>query len=231
MADVSPWIAFLAGSAAFFTPCVLPVVPAFLGYVSGGAQGEVPRPLRVARTAAFVAGFGIAFTLLGMLIAQVGVSLGFAVAQTWLRRIGGALIIVFGLAMTGLLRLRWMDRDLRFHGRLPAWLGPTGSALVLGAAFGIGWSPCVGPILASILVQAGLTGGAAQGGILLAFFSAGLALPFLACGLVADHGAAVLRKWGRAAKAVEVVGGVLLILLGIVVFTGAANRLLSSIPW
>ena len=128
--------------------------------------------------------------------------------------------------MTGLLRPAWMDRDFRFHGKMPAWLGPTGTALALGAAFGIGWSPCVGPILATILIQAGLDGSGAHGAFLLAMFSLGLAVPFLAFGLLADRGAAVLRRSGRVAQAVEVVGGILLIVLGILVFTGTANRIL-----
>lgn len=227
MAGVTAWLAFVAGAGAFFTPCVLPIVPAFLGFVSGGAQATVR--VRFARTAAFVLGFGVAFTALGFLIATAGQGAQSVLAQAWLRRIGGGLVILFGLAMVGLLRPAWMDRDFRFHGRMPAWLGPSGTALALGAAFGIGWSPCVGPILAAILIQAGLGGSGAQGAFLLAVFSLGLAVPFLAFGVLADRGAAILRRSGRVAQAVEVAGGVLLILLGIVIFTGTANRILYLI--
>ncbi|MFO1532269.1 MAG: cytochrome c biogenesis CcdA family protein [Thermoplasmatota archaeon] len=227
MTDVTPWVALVAGVAAFFSPCVLPVVPAFLGFVGGGADAKVSRAVRMLRTGAFVSGFGVAFAVLGFLIATIGSTLEYAVAEKWLRWVGGTLVIVFGLAMTGLLRFAWMDRDLRFHGKAPAWLGPTAGAAFLGAAFGVGWSPCVGPILSAILVQAGISGGGGQGAFLLGLFAVGLAIPFLAFGLVADQGASLLRRWGRAAHVIEVVGGILLILLGMVIFTNSANRLLT----
>lgn len=228
MADVTLGAALVAGLVAFFTPCVLPIVPAILSFVGGGVQDTtVPRSLRMVRIAAFVLGFGIAFTLLGLLVATAASSLASKGFETWLDRIGGTIVIVFGLAMTGLLRLRWMDRDLRFHGKAPAWMGPTFGALFLGAAFGVGWSPCVGPLLGGILVAAGRSGGAAAGALLLATFSFGMALPFLAFGLAADQGAALLRRWSRATRVVEVVGGVLLIVLGIFIFTGSTNRVLS----
>lgn len=229
MADVTPLLAAVAGAAAFFTPCVLPVVPAFLAFLAGpGAQATLGR--RLGRTAAFVAGFGVAFSALGYLLATLGSGAQTYVTQVWMRRIGGTLIILFGLAMTGLLRPAWMDRDLRFHGRAPAWLGPIGVALVTGAAFGIGWSPCVGPILASILITAGLTGSGAHGALLLLCFSLGLGVPFFAFGALADQGAAFLRRHARATHIVEIAGGALLIVMGILVFTGTASRLLYLVP-
>lgn len=220
-------VAFAAGLASFFAPCVLPIVPGYLGFVTGGASTSQGR--RSVITLAFVLGFSIAFVLLGLVVGLAGSSLMFGGAQDALNRVGGAVIIVFGLAMLGLLRLPFMDRDVHYHGTAPMRHGPVLGALGLGAAFGVGWSPCVGPILAGILVLAGVSGGAAGGALLLGVYAAGLAVPFLALGLFADRGAAFVRRFGRVAHSVELVGGVLLIALGIAVFTGATTRLQSLV--
>lgn len=228
MPDVSLAAAFVAGLLAFFTPCVLPIVPGFLAFVAGRSGAGVVaagRGRRFALTACFVAGFGLAFTAVGYLLGAAGSTLQGAEAQVWLRRVGGVLVIAFGFAMLGLWRLPWMDRDFRVHS-VSSRLGPVSGALALGAAFGVGWTPCVGPILASILLQAGLGGSGAGGTLLLAVFSAGMAVPFLAFGLAADAGAGFVRRHGRATQVVEVVGGLFLVALGIMVYTGAANRVL-----
>jgi cytochrome c-type biogenesis protein len=224
MADVGPLAAFAAGLLAFFSPCVLPILPGYLGFVAGGPSAHWTQ--RFGRTFGFTLGFLVAFAIIGFLIGAVGQSASFLHAEEWLRRLGGALIIVFGLAMTGLLRFAWMDRDVRVHDVDTKRLGPIFGPLALGAAFGVGWSPCVGPILASILVLAGLDGGAMRGGVLLAFFGLGLGAPMLAVGMAADRAVPLLRRFNRATRVVEVVAGVFLILLGIAVFTGAANRIL-----
>jgi cytochrome c-type biogenesis protein len=174
-----------------------------------------------------VSGFGLAFVLLGLVVGAAGQSMLFRDAEDVLQRAGGALIIVFGLAMLGLLRVPLLDRDVRFHGAAPKAAGPMLGAFALGAAFGVGWTPCVGPILAGILLLAGVSGSAGSGALLLGAYAAGLAIPFLALGLFADRGAAFLRRFGGASRSVEVVGGVLLIALGIAVFTGATARLQS----
>ena len=244
MADVGAVAAFLAGLLSFFTPCVLPIVPGFLAFVASrksaaetGTSPDAPeappalpsRARRFALTAVFVLGFGAAFSLIGWLVGTAGSSLSFQHAQAWLRRIGGVLIIAFGFAMLGLWRLPWMDRDVRVHS-VGDRAGPVAGAFLLGAAFGVGWTPCVGPILASILLTAGVSGSGMGAAFLLACFSLGLAVPFLAFGLAADSGAGFVRRHAKATQAVEVVGGVLLVALGIMVFTGAANRLLLYLP-
>lgn len=221
-------IAFGAGLLSFFAPCILPVIPGYLAFVTGGAGTS--RARRLALTGAFVTGFGIAFVLLGLLIGTVGSSMAFRAAETWVQRIGGAVIIAFGLYMTGLLKLGFLDREVRFHGDAPSFLGPVGGALFLGAAFGVGWSPCVGPVFGSILVLAGVGGGTVQGGLLLGAYAAGLAIPFLALGVTADKGAELLARYGKATRYVEVLGGIILILLGIFVFTGAIARFTSYLP-
>lgn len=221
-------IAFGAGLLSFFAPCVLPVIPGYLAFVTGGAGTS--RRRRLILTGAFVVGFSIAFVLLGLLIGTVGSSMAFRAAETGVQRIGGLLIIAFGLYMTGLLKLPFLDREVRFHGQAPTFLGPVAGALFLGAAFGVGWSPCVGPVFGSILILAGVGGGTLQGGLLLGAYAAGLAIPFLALGVTADKGAEFLGRHRTATRYVEVAGGVLLILLGIFVFTGAIARFTSYLP-
>lgn len=220
-------VAFAAGLASFFAPCCLPILPAYVGFVSGGGQASLRR--RTLVTTAFVLGFGGAFVLLGLVVGLAGSSLMLGGAQDALERVGGALIILFGLVMLGLLRLPLLDRDLRYHGAAPAKAGPVAGAIALGAAFGVGWSPCMGPILAGILLLAGVAGSASSGALLLAVYAAGLAVPFLVVGVFADRGTAALRRLKGASRGIEIVGGVLLILLGIAVFTGAAARLQSLV--
>ncbi|MHB8634504.1 MAG: cytochrome c biogenesis CcdA family protein [Thermoplasmatota archaeon] len=216
--------AFLAGVLSFFGPCVLPIVPGFLAFIAERGHASQSRARRLGTTAAFVAGFGIAFTVLGAIIGAAGSTLMYRDTQVWLRRIGGVIIIAFGFAMLGLWRMPWMDRDFRVHE--VGHTGPLVGSLLMGAAFGVGWTPCVGPILAAILLTAGIGGSAASGATLLAIYSLGLAVPFMVLGALADYGAAFVHRYRKATQVVEVVGGLLVVALGIVVFTGAANRLL-----
>lgn len=222
-------LAFGAGLVSFFAPCILPVLPGYLAFVTGGSAAG--RSVHLARTLAFVFGFAVSFTVLGALVGALGTAPDFQSAESVIRRIGGALIIVFGLHMTGLLRLSFLERDVRFHANTASgWKIPrVVTAAVLGSAFAVGWSPCVGPILASILVLAGVQGGFAGGAVLLAVYSAGLSVPFLILGLSAERGAAFLARFRRTTRGVELIGGILLIGLGILVFTGQLPRFLSLI--
>lgn len=223
--SLNPMFALAAGAIAFFSPCVLPIIPGFLGFIAGGAENSRRRQFFL--TLAFVLGFTMAFTVIGFLIGAVGASDLFQATEQWLRRIGGTIIIAFGLYMTGLLRVPLLEGDYRFHGKAPEWLGPVGGAAFLGMSFAVGWTPCVGPVLGSIILLAGIEGGALTGALLLFLFSVGLGVPFLLFGILSDHGAAFLARYGGVTKGIEIGGGVFLILLGIMVFTGAANRLLA----
>lgn len=219
-------VAVGAGLASFLSPCVLPVVPGILAVVAGDA--ETDRRQRLATTGAFVAGFGAAFVVAGLLIGAAG-TLAIAHGLTpWIERIGGATIIVFGLHTIGLLELPGLGRRVGGPDASDAD-GSLGAAVGLGAAFGVGWSPCVGPMLASILVLAGTQGGLVDGALLLAAYAGGLGVPFLALGWTADRGTAFVERHARAARAFEVVGGVVLIVLGIFVFTGSLARLTSYV--
>lgn len=235
--EVTLLVAFAAGVASFFTPCLVPIVPGYLAFVTGGGRDDaeaanataraVARQERIVRTAAFVLGFGLAFTALGLSFGALGTVAGAALGQEVVQRLAGAFIVLFGLVMLDLVRLPFLDRDLRYHGDAPDWAGPNAAALLLGGAFGLGWSACAGPILGSILVLAGLEGGIAASAGLLAVYSAGLAVPFLVLGLTADRGAAWLRRVAPRTHLIETVGGIALIALGIAIFTGAAQRITS----
>jgi cytochrome c-type biogenesis protein len=228
MADASPLIAFAAGLASFFAPCVLPVLPGYLSFISGGAAAGFSQ--RLARTGLFVLGLGLSFVAIGLVVGAAGASETAQTYQIWIRRIGGVLIITFGLVMTGLLHVSWLERDMRYHGQAPLQrAGPYVGAFAMGGAFAVGWSPCVGPILASILILAGTGGGLAQAALLLTLYSVGLAIPFLLLGISADRGANLLRRFRKSALGIQIAGGVILIILGIIVFTGNMARLTSLV--
>lgn len=224
---VSTVVAFSAGLASFFAPCVLPVVPGYLAFVTGGDR--TTRSRRILLTVAFVLGFSAAFVAMGMAVGLVGNTPWFRAGDEWIERIGGTLIIAFGLATMGLLKIPGLDRTVRWQGRAQAHSGAVAGAFLLGGAFGVGWSPCVGPVLASILLVAGIQGGAVGGAILLGVYSLGMAIPFLLLGVTADRGTAFLRRHEKATRYAEVVGGFLLVVLGIFVFTGSIARLTSYV--
>lgn len=215
-----PLLAFAAGMLSFSSPCCLPLLPSYLSYVSGLPVSEIgdrdARRLTVRTALLFVAGFTLVFTLLGMGATLLG-SVLFA-NQRVLVRAFGVVIIVLGLANLGVLRVPVLSREGRlFLGRVPrgpAWAFP------LGMAFAFGWAPCIGPVLATILTTAAVTGTVAQGGALLAVYSLGLGLPFIGLALAfrrAQRSLAWLKRHGRG---VERVGGALLLGVGVLFVTG-----------
>ena len=179
--------AFGGGLVSFLSPCVLPVVPAYLSVITGLGAGEIERGARhqqwrIARdTSLFIAGFSAVFIALGLTATALGTTL--LRSQTTLTRVSGLLVLSFALFLIGSLYLRspWLYQEKRFHPSL-ARFGPF-AAPVAGAAFGFGWTPCIGPVLGSVLAVAATQGEALSGGLLLAAYSAGLGIPFLATGL------------------------------------------------
>ncbi|ADW22703.1 MULTISPECIES: cytochrome c biogenesis protein CcdA [Thermus] len=207
--SVSLAAAFLAGVLSFLSPCVLPLVPTYLFYL-GGERG---RPLFNALF--FVLGFGMVFFLLGLPFTLVG-GLLFEHRQT-LARVGGVILILFGLYMLG-LRPRW-GVNLRYEGETGRPLG----ALLLGASLGLGWTPCIGPILGAILTLTAVGGGVE---LLLAYIL-GLAVPFLLVALFADRLKGWLRRAGKLSHYVELLAGVVLLVVGILLVTGTYTALNS----
>ena len=223
-------IAFGGGILSFLSPCFLPLIPAYLVYLGGRHANAVrhdksPRRAVFINALAFILGFGTIFIALGVAITFVG--LAFQQGLPTMRLVGGALLVIFGLSFLGLLRVPWLQQILQREislrntplGRIDTEkTGPITSYLI-GLVFGTGWTPCVGPILGAILLQASGSDTVLRGGILLAIYAAGMGIPFLAMAVAIDRASALL-KWLRSHMLiVERTSGVFLILMGIAVAT------------
>jgi cytochrome c-type biogenesis protein len=216
-------VAVAAGFVSFASPCVLPLVPGYLSYMSGLTGSDVEEARRggaagrIALAALlFVIGFSIVFVAFGAALG--GLTSWLIVNREAVTRVAGVLVIVLGLFMTGLLKLPWLYRERRFRAdRVPAGLA---GALPLGMVFGLGWTPCIGPTLGAVLGLAAATGGAVRGAVLLFAYSLGLGVPFLLAGLgfrFAVGGFAGLR---RHVRAFELAGGTLLVVIGVLLVSG-----------
>jgi len=221
ISKITVGLAFLAGLASFLSPCVFSLVPAYIGYLGGRAVGgettASDRWITFSHGLAFVLGFSIVFILLGVAASAAG---GFLYdARDWLAKLGGIIVVIFGLHMIGVFRLKFLEYDTRVNTAPDRNLGYLSSAL-MGVFFSAGWSPCVGPVLGSILTLAVNGGSIATGTKLLSAYSAGLAIPFLLAALGIGWVTTVLRKYGRVMRYAEIVMGVILVIVGIMLFAG-----------
>ncbi|HZU41390.1 MAG TPA: cytochrome c biogenesis protein CcdA [Terriglobales bacterium] len=228
-----PIAAFVAGLLSFLSPCVLPLVPGYVSLISGTSVEELRTQDRkllggvMLNSAMFILGFSIVFVLLG----AVATSLGQLTRSYYpiLTRVAGVVIIIFGLHLTGIWKIKALYADKRLHdvkGNSTA----IGSFLV-GFAFAFGWTPCIGPILATILAIAGSEDTVMKGVLLLALYSAGLAVPFLLTSLGIDRFLGFYGRFRRHLHTVEVVSGVLLIAIGALVLTRHFTVLASYLSW
>lgn len=221
ISNISYGLAFLAGLASFLSPCVFSLVPAYIGYLGGRAAGGEAnanqRWITFTHGLAFVLGFSIVFIILGMAVSAAGHFL--YDLRGWLTKIGGFVVIIFGLHMIGVFRIPFLEYDARVHSLPDRRWGYLSSAL-LGVFFSAGWSPCVGPVLGAILTLALNGGDIGLGTRLLTAYSAGLAIPFLVAALGIGWVSTILRKYSKTMRVVEIVMGVILILVGIMLFTG-----------
>jgi len=210
-------VAFSAGLLSFLSPCVLPLVPSYVTFITGLSLDEVRTARRTAVIHAllFILGFSLIFIALGATASVLGRVL--FVARVWITRVGGALIILFGLYLLGVFNFRVLGQDRRVY-LADKPLGYLGTVLV-GLAFGAGWTPCIGPILGSILIYTSSTADLHRGLLLLTAYSAGLAIPFLAAAIAIDRFLAAFARWRGAMKWVNRVGGVLLIVVGLLLIT------------
>ena len=212
-------VAFLAGLLSFLSPCVLPLVPSYLSYVtgmSGVAELQARRHIALLHAALFSLGFTLIFVALGASATALGRLLNHY--QQWIERAGGALIVVFGLYTLGVLKIGVFSRELRVDlGRQP--VGFLGSVLA-GMAFGAGWTPCIGPILGAILLYTGSQADLGKGIPLLVSYSLGLALPFLAAAAALEAFLRWFQRFRRYIGWVERVAGVLLIVVGVMMVFG-----------
>lgn len=224
MSNLSLVGAFLAGLLSFVSPCVLPLTPAYIAQLAGPAIWRAremePRERSSMRlttslhAVAFVAGFTTTFIALGATASVLGAFL--SAHQDILRQVGGLVLIAFGLHIAGVLRVPGLDRERRFSLR-PTNTGYVTSFLV-GLIFALGWTPCVGPILASILILAAQAHTLGAGVLLLAVYSLGLGIPFLALGVAFDRIAPALKRLTPHMRTIEIVTGALLVLMGVVIF-------------
>ena len=217
-----PLAAFVAGLISFLSPCVLPLVPGYVSLISGAgieelksSDGHLLRKMML-NSAAFIIGFSIVFITLGAISTEVGQVL--AQYKSLLARIAGAVIILFGLHLTGLFQIKALLADTRLH-TLKGGASPWG-AFVIGFAFAFGWTPCVGPILAVVLGFAAAQDTVWKGIFLLAIYSAGLAVPFLITSLGIERFLKFYNRFKFHMHAVEVASGALLIVLGILLVMG-----------
>lgn len=220
---LGPVVAFTAGLLSFLSPCVLPLVPSYLGFLTGMTIDEMGdrRRWAVAHAFCFIAGFSLIFILLGAGATALGTAL--RAHRWWLSRLGGGLIILFGLYALGVIRVSAFDRERRFRlDRKP--VGFLGSAVV-GMVFAAGWTPCIGPILGGILGLAGTTGDVGKGMLLLAAYSAGLAVPFLVVAFAVDSFRERFQRFRHWLPWVQRVSGLLLIAVGLLLVTGEFTRM------
>lgn len=236
--SVGYFSAFLAGGLSFVSPCVLPLIPGYISFISGVSLDDLTNREKASshlgrvatNTIFFVIGFSLIFIALGASASFVG---------GWLRdnitifnKVGGVLIFLFGLHVAGVFRIRALNYEKRFHTGQKKF-GVIGSILI-GMAFAFGWTPCIGPILGSILTVAASQGTIGKGIILLAFYSAGLGIPFILTALLFNYLIGFFGFIKRHFRAVEIISGVLLMVIGILIFFNLlniiANKLLEFFP-
>jgi len=226
---------FVAGIVSFLSPCVLPLVPGYISYVAGQSLNDATAAGR-GRFAAlgfsllFVLGFSTVFVILGASATSLGRLLLSYRYEANLA--GGVIVMLFGLLMIGLVRASWLQREFRFHLTMPG--GEPVAAYVLGLAFAFGWTPCIGPVLGSILTASAVSATVSQGMLLLAVYSLGLGIPFLAAALFTDRLFAEVKRLRRLGRSLQLGAGAALVLMGIAMITGELSAfsywLLETFP-
>jgi cytochrome c-type biogenesis protein len=228
---LSVGIAFLAGLVSFVSPCVLPLVPAYLSFLTGSSidelrteSGAAARLRTIGLALAFVAGFTLVFVALGATASTLGVAL--RSYQSVIQAVGGIIVVILGLHMMGLIRIPFLMRYARVHVQPQG--GSYWMSAVVGIAFAAGWTPCIGPILSGIYALATQSQTVGQGAWLLFVYSLGLALPFLATAVAMDFVLPVLNRIKRFLPAIEFVSGAFLVVVGYVI---ATNSFLIVAGW
>ncbi len=216
-------VAFVAGVLSFLSPCVLPLVPSYVSFITGLSLEELGerRWLALSHALLFVSGFTLIFVGLGAGATQVGQFLN--ASQVWLERVGGALIVFFGLYIIGAFRIGALARERRIHLQDKP-LGYLGSLLV-GVAFGAGWTPCIGPILGAILTFSGVRATLGEGVLLLLVYSMGLAVPFVLAAVAVEKFLDWFKGFRRYIPLATKIAGGILIFVGVLVATGSFTAL------
>lgn len=226
--------AFIAGLLTFLAPCTLPLVPGYLGFISGVSLGDLRDPVKsrgirlkiFLNGLFFVFGFSAIFILMGTLVGFLGASL-LAPYRAWLSRIGGIFVIIFGLFILDIFKLPFFSRELKFNILSTLEKRRPANSFILGSAFAFGWTPCIGPILGSILLLASTPGTVFQGAFLLTIFSLGLGIPFLVIAAGIGSASSYIERFSRFIGVVSILGGVFLVFLGVMLLTGHMSLLIS----
>jgi len=234
MKDVSFPLAFLAGVLSFLSPCVLPLLPSYVSFITGvsfedlkgGEDRKRIRSLTITNSLIFIAGFSTIFIALGASSSVVGRFL--FEYQDWIRIIGGILVIFFGLFVSGIIRLDFLTQERKFHltGKPAGYIG----TFLVGMTFAAAWTPCIGPILGTILVYASSKGSAMYGFKLLSVYSLGLAVPFFLSSLMFNSFLSYSTKIRKYMRAIMMVSGAVLIIFGILLLTNNVRQLTSLFP-
>ena len=212
-------IAFLAGLISFLSPCVLPLIPGYISYISGTSFNEIVKKDRnfvFIRTIFFTLGFSFVFIALGSTASLIGNF--FLSNSNILRILAGIIIISFSLQIIGIINFNFMNKDIRFFTN--KYRDDLAFPFIVGAAFGFGWTPCIGPILGSIITLAALEENVGRGILLLSFYSLGLAIPFIISGILIDKFLLFSKGFKKYISTIRKVGGVILLLTGIAILTG-----------
>ena len=228
LSEVSLMAAFLAGLLSFISPCVLPLVPGYISFISGISLEDIENKRQqnkntiIISSLFFIIGFSLVFILLGATATLLG---SFLLEKAFiLKKVAGLIIIFFGIHMSGLYRIKFLDYEKRIYTNtrpVNIIVGP----FLMGLAFAFGWTPCIGPILAGILVYAGTQETVSQGILLLSLYSAGLGIPFLLTALAINKFYLFSNKIKKHFKVMEIVGGALLILIGGLILTDNLQKI------
>lgn len=242
-ADITLWIAFSAGVLSFFSPCVLPLLPSYLTYITGLSFGQLqdahPRAqvrwTVLGHCLLFIAGFSCVFILLGALagVASATLHANLHSVLLWVQKIGGVLVFLFGVHLSGVFHfgILFGERRIHLHRKPAGFLG----TFLVGLAFAAGWTPCIGPILGAILaLTAGASAGPGHGILLLTVYSAGLGVPFLLSGLLFHSFLSFFERFRKYIRLVQMATGVLLMVVGVMLFFdmfgGITGYLYSILP-
>ena len=224
ISNVGIMTAVAAGAVSFLSPCVLPLVPGYVSYIAGNST--TTRDIRADRLGAallslcFILGFSTIFVALGASATALSRLLRAYSYEAGI--VGGAIVIAFGVFVTGLVKLPWLARDVRYHGSVASG-GPLG-AYLLGVAFAFGWTPCIGPILGAILTVSAVSATAGNGILLLSLYSLGLGIPFLLAALFTRALMAGLPRMRQAGRWLQIAAGCVMIAMGLVMMTGQMTR-------
>ncbi|MCK5611115.1 sulfite exporter TauE/SafE family protein [Candidatus Pacearchaeota archaeon] len=221
--DTTIFIAFVAGIVSFLAPCVIPIIPGFLSYLAGSSLSEASNkrlPIFM-NSLFFVLGFSSVFAALGVLLNTLLSDVAYD-TQIWMSRIGGVVIIFFGLYLVGLIKPKFLQREHKLQVKTK-FKSRYLTSFVFGAAFAAGWTPCVGAVLGGVLALAATQPGSAFA--LLLAYAIGLGIPFLIMGLFAAQASSWIHKYSKYLKSVNIVFGFILIILGILIFTNNLARI------